>query len=298
MAGNNANCFAWEGMKGMGKGLKVGLRLRLLAAAVAACALACACVLGACAATGAGGSGGSGVLHVGVRADVVGFSSYNDHTGKYYGAEVDIAEELAKRLGYASVDYTAVTPDSREDALQSGQVDCLIACYSVSDTRSQSFDFSPEYYTDSIILVAQDSSLIGGIDDLQGCTFGTMSGANTASQLAQHLTEVGFSDGRELAVSTDGRDIGYDTWHLKTYASYRALSDALESGEVDVMACDGAIAKTYLNSERVILPGFSIDPQRYAVATQKGSALSAKVSDALQQMIDDGTVAGIIDTWD
>ena len=64
------------------------------------------------------------------------------------------------------------------------------------------------------------------------------------------------------------------------------------------MACDGVIAKAYLNDERVILSGFSIDPQRYAVATQKGSALSGRVGDAVRGMVDDGTVAAIIDAWD
>lgn len=276
--------------------LKAGVRALAVCAAVAA--LACACVLAGCATAGSGSSGGNGTLKVGVRTDVVGFSSYNDNTGKFYGAEVDIAEELAKRLGYADVAFTAVTPDNRKDTLQSGAVDCLVACYSVSDSRTQNFDFSPAYYTDSIILVAQDSSLIAGIDDLKGCTFGTASGANTAPQLAQHLADVGFSNGQQLGVSADGCDAEFDTWHLKMYPSYQALSDALESGEVDVMACDGAIAKTYLDSERVILPGFSIDPQRYAVATQKGSDLSAKVGSAMQQMVDDGTVAAFIDKWD
>lgn len=61
---------------------------------LAACMAACACLLGGCAA----GEASGGVLKVGVRADVVGFSSYNEHTGKFYGAEVDIAEELARRL--------------------------------------------------------------------------------------------------------------------------------------------------------------------------------------------------------
>ena len=276
--------------------LKAGVRALAVCAAVAA--LACACVLAGCATAGSGSSGGNGTLKVGVRTDVVGFSSYNDNTGKFYGAEVDIAEELAKRLGYADVAFTAVTPDNRKDTLQSGAVDCLVACYSVSDSRTQNFDFSPAYYTDSIILVAQDSSLIAGTDDLKGCTFGTASGANTAPQLAQHLADVGFSNGQQLGASADGCDAAFDTWHLKMYPSYQALSDALESGEVDVMACDGAIAKTYLNSERVILPGFSIDPQRYAVATQKGSDLSAKVGSAMQQMVDDGTVAAFIDKWD
>lgn len=279
--------------------MRIWKDVRARAACMALCvaALVCACMLGGCAGAASSAANG-GTLVVGVRADVAGFSSYNAHTGKYYGAEVDIAEELAQRLGYADVDFEAVTPDTREQMLQNGAVDCLIACYSVSDERERAFDFSPAYYTDSIILVAENSSLIGGIDDLRGATFGTASGANTASQLQAHLAEVGFSDGVAQQTASDGAVTEFDTWKLRAYPDYQALSDALESGEIDVMACDGAIAKTYLNDERVILPGFSIDPQRYAVATPQHSQLSARVSDAMQQMIDDGTVAKLIDKWD
>ena len=71
---------------------------------LAACMAACACLLGGCAA----GEASGGVLKVGVRADVVGFSSYNEHTGKFYGAEVDIAEELAERILYAGEEQATV----------------------------------------------------------------------------------------------------------------------------------------------------------------------------------------------
>lgn len=266
-------------------------------ALAAACALAGACLLGACAAEG-GAASGSGTLKVGVRADVVGFGAFNERTGKYYGAEIDIAEELAHRLGYADVEYATVTPDDRKDTLLSGEVDCLIACYSVADSRAENFDFSPTYYEDSIVLAVEDSSLIKGVSDLSGCTFGTVQGANTAPQLFEHLVGSGFSSGEQLFASSDGTAYDYDTWRLRMYPSYQALSDALESGEVDAMACDGTIAKAYLNADRMVLPDFSIEPQRYAVATQKGSALSAQVSEVMQQMIDDGTVALLIDKWD
>lgn len=84
---------------------------------LAACMAACACLLGGCAA----GEASGGVLKVGVRADVVGFSSYNEHTGKFYGAEVDIAEELARRLGYAGAEFTAVTPKAARRCCKEGR---------------------------------------------------------------------------------------------------------------------------------------------------------------------------------
>ena len=40
-----------------------------------------------------------------------------------------------------------------------------------------------------------------------------------------------------------------------------------------------------------------IRDRSYAVATQKGSALSQPVAEAVQVMLDDGTVARLIDKW-
>ena len=64
------------------------------------------------------------------------------------------------------------------------------------------------------------------------------------------------------------------------------------------MVLDGAIAKTYMNDERSVLDGFTVDEVSYGVATQKGSALSPRVAETIQGMLDDGTIDALIDKWD
>ena len=267
--------------------------LRLVSAA-----LLCAGTAGCSTVSGSKATSGSGTLRVGVRSDIAGMSQLNEANGKYYGLEVDIAEEMASRMGYAGCEYATVTPDSRKEDLLDGNVDCLVACYSASDKRRENFDFSPAYYEDHIVLVCENSLLISKVEDLKGGVFGTLAGANTAAYLANNLTQRGFTDGRVLAANADNTDVSFDTWHLYEYESYSALSDALECGEVDAMAADGAIARAYLNDERSILSDYEAADQDYAVATQKGSDLSQKVADAIQSMLDDGTIAGLIDKWD
>ena len=115
-------------------------------------------------------------LRVGVRSDIVNFGYLNERTGKYYGLEIDIAEEMARRMGYADVEFVTVTPDTRKDMLMNGEVDCLAACYSISDTRLENFDFSPAYYTDDAVIMVENSSRITDIVELAECTFGAMSG--------------------------------------------------------------------------------------------------------------------------
>ena len=60
---------------------------------------------------------------------------------------------------------------------------------------------------------------------------------------------------------------------------------------------DASITQTYLDELRSILPT-KIAEQSYGVATQKGSELSGRVAETVQGMLDDGTIAALIDKWD
>lgn len=278
----------------MGKTIGARRAMLALVALVLSCLLA---GLAGCGGSDAKASSGSGTLRVGVRSDVVGFGYLNEATNKYYGLEIDIAEDMAARMGYADVEFVTVTPDTRKKMLTEGDVDCMIACYSVAASREENFDFSPTYYTDSSVVMVEDSSLITSVDDLKGLTFGTMAGTNTAPQLALKLTESGFTSGEALEQNEDHSMTQFDTFRLVQLASYQDLSKALEEGTIDAACMDGAIAHTYLSADRSILD-YTIDTQEYGVATQKGSSLSAPVAEAVQSMLDDGTIAALTDKWD
>ena len=240
---------------------------------------------------------GSDTVHVGVRGDVAGFGYYNDKTDKYYGLEIDIAQEMAERLGYKNVEFSTVLPDDRKDALKNGSVDCLIACYSITDSRLKNFDFSPAYYEDDTVFMVEKSSMIDGIDQLKGKTIGTMAGANTAPQLVAQLTSEGKTSGQPLSANDDNTDVQFDTFRLLQFSSYEELSEALEVGKIDGACLDGAIAKTFMLDNRKLL-NYAGQTQQYGVATQKDSELSTPVAKTIQSMIDDGTIAALIDKWD
>ena len=268
-------------------------RLALTLATASAGALATGCEGGA-----AGGGSGKGVLRAGVRADVVNFGYLNERTGNYYGLEIDLVNEIAERMGYGDVEFVTVIPDNRKEMLLEGQIDLICGCYSIADSRLENFDFSPAYYDDRVVAVVQNSSMIGSVDDLRGRTFGTMAGSNAAPLLSTKLYEIGFTNGEVVTANDDNSEVSFDTWNLLQFPSYQELSDALESGDVDAMVLDGAIAQTYMDDKRVVLDGFTVAEQSYGVATQKDSELSQPVAEAVQAMLDDGTVAALQDKWD
>lgn len=274
----------------------MGKKSKLVAAALVfvVAAFSLVCMAGCSADSQEEASSGTGTLRVGVRDDIMNFSYLNDQTGKHYGLEVDIANEMAKRLGYADVEFVSVTPDSRKDMLLNGEVDCLVACYSIADSRLENFDFSPAYYTDRAIVMVENSSLITDVEQLEGKTVGIMSGSNTGPVFATKMYELGVI-GPDVVENTD-EYTQYQGILVEKIATYEELSKALETGEVDAAAMDNSIASTYMNEDRSILD-VNLGDQEYGVATQKDSELSGNVASAIQEMLDDGTIAAYIDKW-
>lgn len=230
-------------------------------------------------------SAASQALTVGVRDDIMHFGYLNPNTGKYYGLEIDLAEKLADRLGYDQVEYVTVDPDNRKDTLLKGDVDCLIAAYSVSETRLENFDFSPGYYTDSSVIMAEKSTMLESMSDLVGKRIGALAGVNTAPKLAEKMIDMGLIT-EEDAKGTE----------IVSMESYSDISVALEEGTVDAVCMDGCISRAYMEDDWEILKE-TIGEETYAVATQKNSELSAKMSEAVQQLLDDGTIDALIEKW-
>lgn len=234
-------------------------------------------------------------LTVGVRGDIMNFGYYNELTGNYYGMEIDLACKLANELGYTNVELKRVEPDNRKDTLLNGDVDCLIAAYSISDTRLENFDFSPAYYTDDTKIMVEKSSMLTTIDDLKDKTIGILAGVNAGPILAQKLADEGMIS--KIIENVDGEYTQYDGLRVVQMESYDAVSQALEEGTIDAACMDGMIANAYSNDDREYIP-YEIYEQSYGVATQKGSELSEKMATAVQKLLDDGTIAQLIDKWD
>lgn len=243
-----------------------------------------------CAGSDSSASKGSGTLKVGVRNDIMNFGYYNEDTGKYYGMEIDLAYLLADKLGYADVEFTPVTPDNRKETLLNGDVDCLIAAYSIAETRLENFDFTEAYYKDSSRIMVEKSSMIESMDDLLGKNIGVLDGADTAPTFAIKMNELGLIPDMEEKTLLD-------SYTYVRMDSYKELSDALETGTVDVACMDGCIAQGYMNDDRMFLDE-TLNQENYGVATQKGSELSEPMAEAVQSLLDDGTIEALVDKWD
>jgi polar amino acid transport system substrate-binding protein len=90
--------------------------------------------------------------------------------GELVGIDIDLIREIAANQGFA-VEIQSLGFDAALQALQSNQVDGVIAGMSITDERELIFDFSDPYFDSGVqMAVADDNTEITGYADLVGET--------------------------------------------------------------------------------------------------------------------------------
>lgn len=233
-----------------------------------------------------------GVLRVGVKNAVIGFGYQDPLTKEYSGLEISLAEKIAEKLG-VDVEYTAVTAATRTELLDSGDIDCVLATFTITEERKKNWDFSTPYYTDYVTVLVENSSGIKSLKDLVGKKVGVSSGSTSAKALVKAMIENGV-------ISGDGfSDDTFDpaTWttgvSFQQFDDYPTISTALSAKEVDAFCVDKSILAVYHTEGRSYIEE-KFAPQNYGVATKKGSGFSPFVEELITGWLADGTIDSLI----
>jgi putative glutamine transport system substrate-binding protein len=220
----------------------------------------------------------AGVLRVGVKSDVPKFGLLNTSTSQYEGMEIELAGLIAKEiLGDASkVEFTAVTAKTRGPLIDNGELDLIVATYTITEERKLAYNFSTPYYTDAVGMLVKKAAGINSVADLNNKTIGVAQSATSRD-----------------AISAAAAAVGAQVKFLE-FATYPEIKAALDSGRVDVFSVDGSILAGYLDATTTILPD-RFSPQEYGVASKLSNKDLADFIDGLiKKWLADGTIAGLV----
>ena len=138
--------------------------------------------------------------------------------GNPVGFDVEIGKLIAAKLGIPAdgIEWTETVSTNREPFIQSGQVDLVIATYTINDARKEVVSFAGPYYEagQDILVLEGNPDGIEGPEDLAGLNVCSVSGSTSEKNLAEYgavvLPAAGYSDcleplrtGAVVAVSTD-----------------------------------------------------------------------------------------------
>lgn len=152
-----------------------------------------------------------GRLIVGVKTDYPPWGMLDDQ-GAIVGLEADLAHDLGRRLGLA-VQLASVTTANRQQRLEQGQVDIVIATLGATVERLAMSDLiQPYYYSSGVHLLAHNDLLFSDWGELRGRPVCLTEGSYYNRALSERflIVPVVFSGVRDTQLALrDGRCVGW-----------------------------------------------------------------------------------------
>lgn len=233
-----------------------------------------------------------GVLRVGVKNAVVGFGYQDPLSQEFTGLEITLAEKIAEHLG-VDIEFTAVTAATRTELLDSGDLDCVLATFTITEERKKSWDFSTPYFTDFVTVLVENASEITSLEGLVGKKVGVSSGSTSAKALVKAMIDGGFLAADQFDPDTFDPSTWTEGVTFQQFDDYPTISTALSAGEIDAFCVDKSILAVYNTESRSYIAD-KFSPQDYGVATKKDSGLSPLVEELITGWLADGTVEDLI----
>jgi polar amino acid transport system substrate-binding protein len=203
--------------------------------------------------------------------------------GEIVGIDAEIAAAIAEKLGL-EVQIEDMEFDAIIEAVKSGKADIGLAGMTVTPDRAEEVNFTASYATGVQVVIVNEDSAITSVDDLFA------EGASNVIGVQRNTTG-------DLYTTWDLEDAGLAT--IDRYSKGAEAVQALKTGKVDCVVIDNEPAKAFVAEvEGLKILDTEYILEEYAGAMNKENAeLFEAVNVALEELIADGTVQAIIDTY-
>ncbi|ACS81419.1 transporter substrate-binding domain-containing protein [Maridesulfovibrio salexigens] len=220
------------------------------------------------------------VIRVGIMTDSIPGAFYNAKK-EWVGFDVDIANEIAKRLG-VKIDQVPVNNKTRIGFLQQGRIDASVSNMTHKRSRDKSIDFSITYFFDGQKMLAPKGKF-STLKDFVGKKVAVMQGTTS-----------------ELNVKNLLKSLGDAAPKVISYQKESECFQALQMGRVDAWSTDSTILLGYAaqvpGKYELVGDFFSNEPYGIGLV-EDDSKLRDAVNFALQDMWKDGTYEKIYNKW-
>lgn len=204
---------------------------------------------------------------------------FQDEKSDIVGFEIDLANEVGKRLGYEAVKFENIPFNGLFSAVQSGRIDAAVSSITITDERLKSVSFAQPYYDSDQSLAARTDSDVKSSADLKGKSVGVDTG----------------STGDIYATERS------DAWGLSGISRYEGLAPAmldLAAGRIDGYVSDIPAVAYYLKDkpEMTVIERLKTGEQ-YSMMFAKDSELAAKANEVIGTLKQEGFIAGLHEKW-
>lgn len=220
---------------------------------------------------------GKGQIVVGTKYDQPGFGLRNPTTQELEGFDIEISHLIAQRIfggtkeeAAQKIEFKEAVSKNREPFIQNGDVDIIVATYTINDARKEVVDFAGPYFVaEQDIMVKSDNTEIMSVEDLDGKKVCTVKGSTSEKNL--------------VAKAPDADVTLFDT--------YSQCAEALTDGRVEAVTTDNTILAGLVQASgdqfKLLKAPFSDEP--YGIGLKKGEdAWRNFLNDVLEEIYESG----------
>lgn len=203
---------------------------------------------------------------------------FQDESGAFVGFEVDLANEIGKRLG-REVKIENIPFNGLFSAVQSGRIDMAMSSITITQKRLESVSFAQPYYDSDQSLTVMAASGIKGLADMKGKVVGVDTGSTGDMWATDKTAAQGFAD-------------------IRRYEGLAPAMLDLAAGRIDGYISDIPALQYYAKDKPQYLVAERIPTgEQYSMMFAKDAALAAEVNEVITQLKTEGVVAELHKKW-
>ena len=203
---------------------------------------------------------------------------FQDDAGKFVGFEIDLAEEIGKRLD-RTVKIENIPFNGLFAAVQSGRIDMAMSSITITQKRLAELSFAQPYYDSDQSLTVASASGLKSLDDMKGKIVAVDTGSTGDIYATENMAKYGFAD-------------------IRRYEGLAPAMLDLGNGRIDGYISDIPALQYYSKDK----PQFAVvqripTGEQYSMMFAKDAPLAREVSDVLTTLKQEGFVAKTHEKW-
>lgn len=212
--------------------------------------------------------------------------NYYDEDNNFVGFDTELANAVGEKLGI-KINFIEINWDSKEIELNSKNIDCIWNGMCITEERKQNMSISEPYLynTQAIVMKADREDEI--MSDVSGLTV-------TAEQGSTGEGKIDGSIEDDETVEVSAKDYFANANYVASDSMAKALME-VKSGTADLAVVDSVCALAMVGpgtdyEDLVVNLDNNFGQQEYGIAFRKGSDLTEKVDEAINELYEEGKV--------
>jgi len=230
----------------------------------------------------------SGMIRVGVRDDLGVFSYYNDETGEYEGYEIDVCEEIFKRIfqNQVVIRYEPILSTTKLSKLYRRELDVCVGAFVPNSSARIPLNYTEGIYIDaSAFVVRKDQRL--NVLNANKVIVGVLNDSYIDKNLENYLNSVNESKSKEMQ----------QEYEIVQYACYQDLFDAVENFNADIAVCSMLFINQNMREDLMVLPDRMLYHEYCIALNAYDDELEKVFNESIEAMKVDGTLKKLQDKW-